>query len=285
MNNIDPGPKPELAWLPVAKLSVDPSYQRTLESRTSQDLVARIAEKFRWSAFQAVLAAKRGSGWVVIDGQHRVEAARRAGIEHVPAVVVAAGTIADEAAAFVQANLDRVVMHPVQLYHARLVAGDKAAASIASALKAAGITVPRSPRPAQANETLAIGSVWALVHHLDAGPAGEVLTAIAEPFRNVPGALRAPLIRAVHLVYVNEGKTQRERDQMLPLISVWLSKNRGLFDKAREMRLAGGGPEARIIADMLRRAANAFTPPPQATTSREPGGIKPPTSAQRMGRR
>lgn len=232
-----------------------------------------------------MLAAKRGEGWVVIDGQHRVEAARRAGIEHVPAVVVRAGSIADEAAAFVQANLDRVAMHPVQLYHARLVAGDKAAANIASALKAAGITVPRSPRPAQANETLAIGSVTALVRLVDTGPAGEVLTAIAGPFRDLAGALRAPLIRAAHLVYVNEGKTQRARDEMLPRISAWLSKNRGLFDKAREMRLAGGGTEARIIHSMLVRAATAFAPAPQATSSREPGGIKPPTAAQRMGRR
>ena len=92
----DPGPLPELAWLSVAKCSVDASYQRTFESRTSQALVSRIAENFRWSAFQAVLAAKRGAGWVIIDGQHRVEAARRAGIEHVPAVIVRAGSIAEE---------------------------------------------------------------------------------------------------------------------------------------------------------------------------------------------
>lgn len=51
--DFDPGKKPQLKWLPVAQLSVDHRYQRTLESRRSQLLVDRIAERFRWGAFAA----------------------------------------------------------------------------------------------------------------------------------------------------------------------------------------------------------------------------------------
>ena len=38
----DFGPRPELAWLPVKMLSVDPAYQRTLNSRAGRQAVFRI---------------------------------------------------------------------------------------------------------------------------------------------------------------------------------------------------------------------------------------------------
>ena len=62
------GARPELKFLKTAELAVDRAYQRTIDSRRSQALIARIAAGFRWSAFQAILAtAKTGGGYLVLD--------------------------------------------------------------------------------------------------------------------------------------------------------------------------------------------------------------------------
>jgi hypothetical protein len=104
----DPGPKPDLYWLPIDKLDVDPAYQRTLDTKASQKLIQKIADGFRWISFQAILATPVGQGdnkrWLIIDGQHRVAAARLRTIENVPAIVVAEASQSEQAAAFVGAN-------------------------------------------------------------------------------------------------------------------------------------------------------------------------------------
>ena len=86
----DIGTPPELAWLPVDKLDVDPAYQRTLDTKASQKLITKIAENFRWISFQAILATPQGEGddrrWLIIDGQHRAAAAKQRGIPHIPAI-------------------------------------------------------------------------------------------------------------------------------------------------------------------------------------------------------
>jgi hypothetical protein len=98
----DPGAKPDLYWLPVDKLDVDPAYQRTLDTKASQKLIQKIADGFRWISFQAILATPVGKAdgkrWLIIDGQHRVAAARQCGIAHVPAVVVAEASQQEQAA-------------------------------------------------------------------------------------------------------------------------------------------------------------------------------------------
>jgi ParB-like chromosome segregation protein Spo0J len=143
----DPGALPELAWLPVDKLDVDPAYQRTLDTKASQKLIQKIADGFRWISFQAILATPVGKGddkrWLVIDGQHRVAAARLCEIEHVPAVVVAEASQSEQAAAFVGANRNRVPMSAQALYHAELAAGEPEALTIARLAAAAGIAIVR----------------------------------------------------------------------------------------------------------------------------------------------
>jgi hypothetical protein len=103
---IDPGPRPELAWLPIERLFVDERYQRDLKQRH----VNRIAENFRWSRFQAVLVTKCDKGWSIIDGQHRVEAAKVCGLDLIPAVVIDQADIAEQAASFVWANAARATV-------------------------------------------------------------------------------------------------------------------------------------------------------------------------------
>ena len=59
---MDPGPRPEVGWIAVDRLTVDHSYQRTLDSSRSKKLVRAIAARFRWSAFQAILTTPVDDG-------------------------------------------------------------------------------------------------------------------------------------------------------------------------------------------------------------------------------
>ena len=141
----DPGPRPELAWLPVAMLSVEPEYQRTLDSRRSQDSVDRIAATFRWAKFGVVIVASKGEGWVIVDGQHRVEAARRRKLGTVPCVVVPATSIAERAEIFLATNEKRVRINAFTLFWARAAAGEVKAVKTVQLSEACGLTITRYP--------------------------------------------------------------------------------------------------------------------------------------------
>lgn len=158
----DPGPRPELAWLPLAMLSIDQSYQRTIDGRISQKSIGQIADNFRWSCFGVVMVAAKGDGWVIIDGQHRVEAARRCKLATVPCIIVPAGTAQEQAKIFLATNETRVRVNVYALHHARLAAGDEDARAIDDLARKAGIDIPRWPIPRshiKAGQTLAIQTI------------------------------------------------------------------------------------------------------------------------------
>lgn len=213
------GEPPELAWVPVARCVIDPSYQRTLETRRSQDRVAAMAQNFRWEACGAITAARTPDGdFAVIDGQHRVAAARlRAekgwgAIAELPAIVYGHISVQEQAAAFVRANTDRVALTNLAIYHAKIVAGDPEATAIAAIVKAAGMTVPRSQPQLAAlkpGETLAIGTFGIMWRR-----HGEALTrlavgTVAEAWAAHGGCLRAAIFRSVGLILARAAEGTR----------------------------------------------------------------------------
>ena len=195
------GAKPKLGWLPVARLSVDARYQRTLESRRSQKLIERLVDRFNWSVFQAVVVTENGADWLIIDGQHRTEAARRRGETHIPAVIVAPMSTAEQAAIFVSANQDRVAVNPFALYYAKLAAEDPDALKIDAYCKALKITVARGPTPIahlKERETIALKVLSNIVTNGDV--FGDTAISLLTLWPNAPGALSAIFIKAVRSV-------------------------------------------------------------------------------------
>lgn len=206
----DYGPKPELRWVGTAKLSVDMAYQRSLETRRSQQLIARIAGEFRWSKFGAVLLAPLPLGaYALLHGQHRVAAARQLGLDQVPGIVIEAPSKEEQASAFVGANRDRVAVTTYALHHALVAAGDARAAAIARVCKAADVEIPRYPIPAanlKPNQTLALGTIGKLLGATaginGATSEGYVVVALQvlrKSYTDVQGALRAHLIQGLVL--------------------------------------------------------------------------------------
>lgn len=132
-----PGPAPMLQWLDIGLLVVDDGYQRELKAGNWK-AIFRIATGFRWSRFSPVFVAPvEGGLYAIIDGQHRVHAARMAGIESVPCQVVHM-TRAEQAAAFAAVNGEVTKVTAWQVFKAALAAGEGWAVDAASAATEAG---------------------------------------------------------------------------------------------------------------------------------------------------
>lgn len=200
MSAPDFGPKPQLFWLPTASITVDDTYQRSLESVRSRRLIGRIIAGFRWSAFQAILAAPSAPDhWHVIDGQHRLEAARQLAIALVPAIVIEGTGVAEEAGAFLRANHDRVTVSPFALHRALIAAEDPEALAIDALCRRDGIVIPRRPAVLAAQkpgETLALGTLRQIMRS-EPTLAERAVLLVAEAYRSEAGGLRGPIFRAV----------------------------------------------------------------------------------------
>ncbi|QXX74259.1 ParB N-terminal domain-containing protein [Methylovirgula sp. HY1] len=132
------GPVPSLLWVRVADLRLDPTYQREITPR-GLDTIARITECFDWRKFKPiVVASAEGETYAVVDGQHRVHAALLVGIDTLPAYRIDASA-AEQAEAFAAVNGCITAIRPIDLFKARLAAGDKHAVAVAALAQAEGV--------------------------------------------------------------------------------------------------------------------------------------------------
>lgn len=137
------GRRPSLENRTIAELRIDPSYQRSVETGASQALIRRIAQHWDWGLFQPLVVARRDDGtfWVV-DGQHRLAAARlRNDMYDLPCVVTQYASAGDEAATFVALNVQRRPLSALDLFNAAVTANDESATEIALMISAAGLAL------------------------------------------------------------------------------------------------------------------------------------------------
>lgn len=138
------GTVPVLEIVPIDELSIDPSYQRSIENRASQKLIREIAQRWHWGLCQPLVVSARdeGASLFVIDGQHRLEAARlRGDIDALPCVLVECDGAEEEAASFVQLNQNRRPLTALELFRAAIASGEEEAIAIAQAITAAGLSI------------------------------------------------------------------------------------------------------------------------------------------------
>ena len=134
------GTPPVLQFCTPSQLAVDRSYQRDLDAGSHQ-LIARIAAGWDWNLFQPLVVAQRPDrSLFVVDGQHRLEAARlRGDVQHLPCVIFHPNEAADEAAVFVELNQARRPLTPFALFNGALAAGDEQALALNELLRQAGL--------------------------------------------------------------------------------------------------------------------------------------------------
>jgi len=259
----DFGSPPELLWLPVERLRIDREYQRSIETKASQKLIARIAAAFRWSSFQAILVCPVSAGeqtgpdqqWWIIDGQHRSEGARRAGVDRVPAVVIPEADRAAQAAAFVRSNEERVRMNEFAIHHARIVAGDELAIDVDTVCRNAGVTIPKYQLPLnrlKPGVTLALGAIRSMTNKLGVPASTSVLRCITEAWPSTPAVLRAPIIRA--LASMVEGTGIQDRAALYTRLKEYFKRFKPdeLFNRGYVKRMTTEAAEHVCLIQIIR---------------------------------
>jgi hypothetical protein len=142
------GSRPVLQWIPIGELSIDATYQRAVRG-AGEKLVSQIAERFDWGRFGVlfVTPSSDGRGYAVIDGQHRLAAARARGdIDALPASIISADRPLDtarQAELFVSINGDRLAGRPITLFWAAVHQGEPVAVSMVAICRDAGVTIAR----------------------------------------------------------------------------------------------------------------------------------------------
>ena len=134
------GAPPVLQNLAPSQLAIDQAYQRSID-QAGRRLIGEIARAWDWSLCQPLVVARRPDmSLYVIDGQHRLEAARTRGdIPWLPCVVVDHPTPTTEAAAFVSLNARRRPLTPMALFRADIASGNPAAIELMALIEGAGL--------------------------------------------------------------------------------------------------------------------------------------------------
>jgi len=215
----------------------------------------------------------RGGGLYVIDGQHRLAAAKlRRDIPHLPCVILELPDRADEAANFVHLNQRRRPLSQIDVFKAAVASGDGEASAIARALaendlSIASSTNPNSWKPGQISNIGGIQQAWkrhgaartrAALHVLANGFAGQVLRYAGTIFPGVAvlvaelTAKRDPLIwkdgeDALMLIEML-GETPQQEWREIILLEMARNPNMKFRDAARK-----------VIADAWSDLQDAFT--------------------------
>lgn len=137
------GTLPVLQYALPSQLQIDLDYQRSIDTSASQSLIRKIAQHWDWSLCLPLVVARRPGGEMyVIDGQHRLAAAKMRGdIAQLPCVIVEMSDKADEAASFVLLNTGRVALNKLAIFKAAVTSGDSQASAIVAAMREAGLSI------------------------------------------------------------------------------------------------------------------------------------------------
>lgn len=199
-SGVDLGARPELRWVAPSSLLVDEAYQRGL-GRRSLRLIKELVHSFAWRKMKPPIVVEVEGGLHVVDGQHTAIAAATLQVPEIPVFVVEAATVQERAEAFVGHNRDRIVMAPLDVYRAKVAAGDPDAVDVEAVCRRAGVRLRQINQNAKilAGDTMAVGTVERLVKRRGVIRARMVLEAFVKAER---GPISAPEIDAVEAIMV-----------------------------------------------------------------------------------
>lgn len=131
----------KLKMLHKDALSIDADYQR--DALTEK--VRQIAANWSWLSLGALVVGERDGQYFVIDGQHRLLAAKkRTDIKELPCVVFETADVKTEARGFLDLNTGRKPVSAFGKQKALVAAGDELASFVHNTCKELGIEVVSS---------------------------------------------------------------------------------------------------------------------------------------------
>lgn len=246
----DLGKRPKVVWLDLALLGVDKRYQREI-GRAGVTHVNRIASAFNWNCYQPIVVSERGDGsYAVIDGQHRLEAARKHPlVDELPCYVIDAPGVAAQAAVFVAVNSRRLGLTSLQTFFAAVAAGDALALEAALVARAAGVTLLRSPPSYDipARSILSPGTLQKMLRRVGRPAVQAALKMLAAAHPTTLNAFRSPTIAALCVLAADKSIDQARLQQVLAGLD--LGK---LYDDARNARVIFKGTIETATERVLR---------------------------------
>lgn len=259
------GLMPTVQYCLVDQLEVDETYQRSIDNNESQALIVHIALNWHWGRAQLLNVSRRDGKLFVVDGQHRLQAAKlRGDIQQLPCLVEEFASVAEEAALFDDLNGKRRPVSALDKFRAALVAGDPDCVAIGEAMKRAGLTLARHGNPGfwKPGEISNIGGVkrawksW--------GPAATELAMVllADAFKGQVLTYAGTIFPGLATVCAGgPGKATIGDDKLSTLIKVLGSKTQLEWRKLalREMASTGEGLVTGM-AVVLRRAIGDNAP-------------------------
>jgi hypothetical protein len=178
------GKMPSIEWVHTAELTVDQSYQRSIDNEGFLRLIASIAANFDWRLCAPLVVSRRPDGSkIIIDGQHRWAAAvRRGDLLQLPCCLFTYDNPEDEARMFIVANRARKPMNRLDDFHAALAAADEDAVEIQRLVTEAGLTMARNTSSSawKAGEVAFTSSIAAALRRQGPAVVSAALTSIAE---------------------------------------------------------------------------------------------------------
>ena len=249
-NSEDIGVRPDLLWVDVDLIKVDASYQRE-ENETH---VHSILKNFNWRYFQPVTLAHRpDDSFLVVDGQHRVAAAKmHPAITKIPALIFNSdGEAKDEAMTFVEINGKRKGITPIEKFHAKLAAGDVDALALKNSMDKLDCFVAEYKGHKGPNVTNAVVACTKAVKRCGAKNFEAAIRTLRQTWPNELDVLRSVLVTSLSELYrFNENMDEFHMSTELKKLGM-----AELFSLTRSLvKLGGGGIKS--IAQVLVKTYN-----------------------------
>jgi hypothetical protein len=247
----DIGDRPKLDWVDVTLIDVDHNYQRDVDGRS----VNRILAAFRWDHFGAVVLAPKEDGrFNVTDGQHRVKAAQlHPDVTHVPALITGLADMAGEAENFLVINRARRAVSTIEIYWAGLASGDARTIRVRDVLERASCEVCAAAGEYRPGHTMAVTAVARTIDRYGETATVAALMTIRKAWPTDGKALRGTLITALARIHRASEKVDEDR-----LCRVLMAKTYAELTAHAEAfrKISGGSPDtviARTITELYNR--------------------------------
>lgn len=240
------GDKPELRWVATDLVKVDHNYQREIKPH----VVAKILRKFSWSHFGCVSLAEQDDGtYTVLDGQHRLAAAvAHPRINEIPASVIRASGVVEEATIFLGVNTNRTAVTTVERYWAGIEAGDAALIRVRDVLTRAGCEVVPVPGPTtKSNLTNAVSAIQRAIDRYGDRAVINACTILKNAWLGDKSALAGTVISA--LARLSRANPALSIERMTDLLRAKGRAN--LSADAENMRKISGGAAEVALAKAL----------------------------------
>lgn len=242
--------RPSLEMIPVGQLQVDGQYQRLLQPKRVQKMV----ESFDWSIFFAVGVSRRidGSLWV-FDGQHRIAAVldKFGPTERVPAIVIDALSVEDEARIFNELQTTRRPLTPADRFRARLIAGDEYALALRDEAEVHGFHVTTDYTGTTDGRVISAVAALESLQRQYATGVGPVLSVIADAWHHQYVAT-ASIIRAIgEVMHMAKDQPRFSRERLVDVLGT-RSPDEWLIESKAMRRVYGGRPTDWVMSVIVR---------------------------------